>query len=684
MNATTGAIPLDPSALLERTLPGLETLIAELGADHNPFSNRLRAQFPRLHALLQHLYSSEPDFESHVHAILTSAAQMYAQRPSDLRDLDARREADPLWFQRETMMGAVCYVDRFADTLDGLCSHIDYLKSLGVTYLHLMPLFKCPPERNDGGYAVSSFREVNPTLGTMAELEALAQTFRQHGISLVLDFVFNHTSDEHEWAQAALHGDPKYQAYYRLFDSRALPDQYERHLREIFPEQAPGSFTFRPEINKWVWTTFFTFQWDLNYANPDVFRAMLEEMLFLANHGVEVLRLDAVPFIWKKLGTNCENLPEAHMIIQAYSALVKTVAPAMLFKSEAIVHPRDVMSYIGWRECQLSYNPILMVCLWDALATRDIRLLRHTMQKRFALPPDVTWINYIRSHDDIGWGFADEDAGDIGINGFDHRFFLNMFYTGRFPGSFAAGLPFNYNPRTQDMRISGTTASLIGLEKALQYGDAALIEHAVRRILLMQAVVLSAGGIPLIYLGDELATTNDYAYKGNPDHADDSRWAHRPKMDWKRAERRKDRGTLEGRVFHDLQRLIRLRKALPMLTNGETAWIDTGSFHVLAFTRHHRMLVLANFSEHEQTITPFDFAESMAPDARWVDAITGREVNALRLVMAAYEVLWLIPRRDEAAVRALKEIDAGVQPSQRNTPHMAQQPGVLDDQSPLD
>lgn len=608
---------------------------------------------------------------------------MYAQRPSDLHDLDARREADPLWFQRETMMGAVCYVDRFADTLDGLRNHIDYLKSLGVTYLHLMPLFKCPPERNDGGYAVSSFREVNPTLGTMKGLEALAQTFRQHGISLVLDFVFNHTSDEHEWAQAALHGDPKYQAYYRLFDSRALPDQYERHLREIFPEQAPGSFTFRPEINKWVWTTFFTFQWDLNYANPEVFRAMLEEMLFLANHGVEVLRLDAVPFIWKKLGTNCENLPEAHMIIQAYSALVKIAAPAMLFKSEAIVHPCDVMSYIGWRECQLSYNPILMVCLWDALATRDVRLLRHTMQKRFTLPPDVAWINYIRSHDDIGWGFADEDAADIGVNGFDHRFFLNMFYTGRFPGSFAAGLPFNYNPRTQDMRISGTTASLIGLEKALQHGDAALIEHAVQRILLVQALVLSAGGIPLIYLGDELATTNDYAYKDQPDHADDSRWAHRPKMDWQRAERRKDRGTLEGRVFHELQRLIRLRKALPMLANGETAWIDSGSFHVLAFTRHHRMLVLANFSEHEQTITPFDFAESMAPDARWVDAITGREVNALRLVMAAYEVLWLIPRRDEAALRALKEIDAGVQSSQRDAPFMAQQPGVLDDQQPF-
>jgi amylosucrase len=505
----------------------------------------------------------------------------------------------------------------------------------------------------------------------MEELASLAGTLRERGISLVCDFVFNHTSDEHEWAKRAL--DPKdpeqarYQAYYHMFDTRELPDQYERHLREIFPEQAPGSFTWRDDIRKWVWTTFFNYQWDLNYSNPEVFCAMLEEMLFLANQGIEVLRLDAVPFIWKQMGTNCENLPQAHLLIEAYNALVKVVAPALLFKSEAIVHPRDVMSYIGWNECQLSYNPIMMVCIWEAFATRDVRLMRHTMAKRFSLPPDSAWINYVRSHDDIGWGFADEDANEIGVNGFDHRFFLNQFYTGRFPGSFASGLPFNYNPQTQDMRISGTTASLIGLERALHYGDAQLVEHALRRIMFMQAVVFAAGGIPLLYLGDELATLNDYGYKDIEGRAADSRWVHRPEHDWERAERRHDIATVEGRIFQGIQRLVRLRKALPMLANGQTRWLHAESPHILAFTRHHRLLVIGNISDFETPVSVSDIAPSMAPDGLWQDVITGRAINGRSLVLNPYEILWLLPKHEQKLLKALKKIDTGMQPAQRNT-----------------
>jgi glycosidase len=460
------------------------------------------------------------------------------------------------------------------------------------------------------------------------QLKNLSRELRANGISLVLDFVFNHTSDEHEWALRALAGDEDYQNFYYLFEDRRQPDLYERHLREIFPDQAPGNFTFRPEIQKWVWTTFNTFQWDLNYANPAVFTAMLDEMLTIANMGAEVLRLDAVAFIWKQLGTSCESLPQVHLIIQAYNALVRIAAPAMIFKSEAIVHPSDIASYVHPEESPLSYNPTMMALLWESLATRKITLLRRSMNHWFDLPEGCSWVNYVRCHDDIGWSFADEDAAEVGINGFDHRQFLNAFYTGEFPGSYARGVPFNYNPITKDMRISGMGASLAGLEM----DDAR--DMALRRIELIHSIIISAGGIPLIYLGDEIATLNDTSYRDNPFKADDSRWIHRPAFDWVRAERRHDVQTNEGRIFQTIQRLIQLRQQNPALANGTTEFFDTGNEHVLGYVRNGQMLMLANFSETEQPLR-----WTMHPTT---DLISGSTFGGVgHVTLQPYQFIWL-------------------------------------------
>lgn len=614
--------------------------------EHQHFVKRLRAHFVDFFTYFNMLYGQEFDFYYHLEATVLVAAQSYIARPSALKALDEHREANPRWFESEQMLGAVCYVDLFAGDLKGLRNKISYFQELGLTYLHLMPLFKCPEPRNDGGYAVSSFREVNPKLGTMEELKELADALGERGISLVVDFVFNHTSDEHEWAKLALSGSARYQRYYRMFPDRTLPDQYEPHLREIFPEQAPGSFTWRADISKWVWTTFYPFQWDLNYANPEVFTAMFGEMLFLANQGVEVLRLDAVPFIWKELGTNCENLPQTHWIIRGLNALMRIAAPSLLFKSEAIVHPRDVRSYISPDECQLSYNPIMMVSLWEAAATRNVRFMTHTMQKQFALSPGTAWINYLRSHDDIGWGFADEDAGEIGINGFDHRYFLNQFYTGRFEGSFARGVPFNYNPRTQDMRISGTMASLGGLEEAEEKRDERLTENAVRRLLLMFGVTLAAGGIPLIYLGDEVGTLNDYDYVKQPGKAEDSRWIHRPYADQARYNARLDVKTPSGQLYRGLHKLLALRKSLHYLAAGETQFVYSGNDHVLAIVRHHAVLVLANMSDYEQIVSLSE-TERYWHAPEYIDnLITGERLwSKGQVTLPPYHQAWLVAVR---------------------------------------
>ncbi|MCB0089885.1 MAG: amylosucrase, partial [Caldilineaceae bacterium] len=399
------------------------------------------------------------------------------------------------------------------------------------------------------------------------------------------------TSDEHRWAQQMRAGDPEQQETYFAFPDRQMPDAYDRTLREIFPDQHAGSFSYRADFadgqGRWVWTTFNSFQWDLNYQNPQTFNNMAAEMLFLANQGVEVLRLDALAFTWKEMGTNCESLPQAHTLVQAFNAVARIAAPALLFKSEAIVHPDEVAEYISPQECQLSYNPLLMALLWETLATRQVRLLRASMARRFAIPAGCAWVNYVRCHDDIGWTFDDGDASALGINGYDHRRFLNAFYIGRFPGSFARGLPFQENPRTGDARISGSLASLAGLERALQLGDEPEIELAIGRILLLHAIILSIGGIPLLYLGDEIGALNDYGYRAQADKAGDSRWVHRPRTDWEKMAQRTDPSAIEGRIYSQLQHLIHLRKMQPALAGHHTQILTIGNEHVLGYLREH-------------------------------------------------------------------------------------------------
>jgi amylosucrase len=396
-------------------------------------------------------------------------------------------------------------------------------------------------------------------------------------------------------------------------------------------------------MRRWIWTTFNSFQWDLNYHNPEVFRAMAAEMLFLANAGIEVLRLDAVAFIWKRLGTTCENQPEAHLVIQAYNALARIAAPALIFKSEAIVHPDEVVKYIGLGESQISYNPLLMALCWEALATRQVRLLAHSLRTRWRIPQGCVWVNYLRGHDDIGWTFDDDDARQVGIDPYGHRRFLNAFYTGEFPGSFARGVPFQENPATGDARISGTLASLAGLEQGLQENNSLLIDLAIRRILLLHSVILSAGGIPLIYSGDEVATLNNYAYVNDPAKADDSRWVHRVPFRWEGA-RWNDMACPEGYIYNELLRLIALRKGQPALAGGDLRVIEAGSPHLLGYIRQHggqRLLLVANFSEFPQALSA-NRLRLYGMGYQFTDLNTGVSVSAGdTLPLAPYQFVWL-------------------------------------------
>lgn len=633
---------------LKRLLPRLEKSyekeLADIPVQWNRFRNRLNREWERLFAYLHELYGWQFDFYYTLELVIDMLIRYWLDRPSELNQLDEKREADPLWYLSEDMIGIVLYVDLFSNNLSGLRDHIPYFEKLGVTYLHLMPLFSVPHGESDGGYAVSDYRAVNPDLGTMEELSQLASALREKGISLVLDFVFNHTSDEHEWAQKAKAGDLEYMNYFFTFTDRTLVDRFQERLRDIFPTVRKGSFSWNDEMQRWVWTTFNSYQWDLNYSNPAVFRAMAEEMLFLANAAVEVLRLDAVAFIWKRMGTNCENQPEAHTIIRAFNAIAKIVSPSMIFKSEAIVHPVEVMKYVHTDECQLSYNPLQMALLWEALATREVKLLEYSMQNRERLPHGCAWVNYLRCHDDIGWTFDDEDARRLGINPQGHRKFLNDFYTGQYPGSFARGVPFQFNPDTGDLRISGTFSSLAGLEEALEKQDNEMIERAVRRINMLRSIQMSIGGIPLLYAGDEYGKLNDYTFLTDPTKVNDSRWVHRSKNKWEAAEDLTHTDTLEWRFFHEMVKLCQLRKQLPSLRNGSMEVVQTGNPHLFGYIRangNQRLLIINNFSESDQVMKADRLAAGgMTRDA--YEMFTQKTLPAIEdLAFDGYRYMWI-------------------------------------------
>lgn len=612
----------------------------ELKGLNKDFRKRLNHEFCHLWDLYSTLYGNRFDFLYQLEDLVTLMAEKSMERPKSFAPLDKKRIRGENWFSGTKSVGVMLYIDLFNKNLKGFKDKLDYFSDLGVNTIHLMPLFKAPVGESDGGYAVSDYQKIRKELGSMKELAELAEIMRSRGMVLILDFILNHTSDEHIWARCALEGDREFQNYYFMCNTREEADSYDSTLREIFPSIRKGSFTYAPACDKWVWTTFNSFQWDLNYSNPDLFRAMCEQMLFLANHGAEVLRLDALAFTWKEKGTICENLPKAHTLIKTFRAIAAITTPALSFLSEAIVHPDEVVTYVSGKECELSYNPLLMATTWEALATRNTDLLKKSFSPRFFIPENCSWVNYIRCHDDIGWTFCDEDAASLNINGFDHRKFLNSFYTGRFEGSFASGVPFQENLETGDVRISGTLASLAGVERALNSDDPELLDMAVKRVKMLLGFILSMPGLPLIYSGDEQALLNDYSYLESEDHCEDSRWVHRGFFPWNKVEGNKD-SSISHEVYDFIKMMIKLRTATAVL-EGSRELLNLGSSNLLGLKMTHKnehLLIIINFTERISDLS-FNSLRLYGGDCKFRNLING-EMITFDYNVGAYEILWL-------------------------------------------
>ena len=564
------------------------------------FDRRLERHYDELKWLYCELYHNNEEAFGYFIKMLR---RCWTERKKSLLAQDKQREADPCWYRRRDLLGMMLYVNAFAGDLDGVKEKLDYIKECGVNYLHLMPLLESPRGRSDGGYAVSDFRAVQPELGTMEDLESLSDACREAGIGLCLDFVMNHTSEDHEWAKKARAGEPGYRERYFFYDSWNIPREFEKTVPQVFPTTAPGSFT-QLENGQIVMTSFYPYQWDLNYANPVVFNDMTENLLFLANRGIDVIRLDAIPYIWKELGTDCRNLPQVHTLARMLRMACEIVCPSVLLLGEVVMEPAKVAPYFGTPEkpeCHMLYNVTTMCTTWHTLATGDVSLLKRQMESVCSLPRDFLFLNYLRCHDDIGWGLDYPWLGqNFGINEVAHKHYLNNWFTGRFPGSSSRGELYNDDPRLGDARLCGTTASLCGMEAADFEGDPFKLERAIACDLTLHAWMLSQSGIPVIYSGDEVGQLNDYSYHDDPDKWEDSRYIHRGAFQWRLAEYRNDQGTRQGRLFQGLRRLETIRASEPCFDIMANAWVeDSGSPHVLALCRRkgkRELVCLFNFS----------------------------------------------------------------------------------------
>lgn len=601
------------------------------------FAQRMEKHQDELRWLYMELYGNDAMYAE----LCEQMHDYYLKRSTELKKRDIKKEKNPDWFKEKEMLGMMLYIDNFAGNLKGVEKKLAYLKECNVNCLHLMPFLDTPKGKSDGGYAVADFRKVRPDLGTMKDLARLTEKCHENGMNVCMDFVMNHTSEEHEWAKHARAGEGEYMSRYFFYDNGDIPARYEETVPQVFPTTAPGNFTWLPEIGHYVLTTFYPYQWDLNYRNPRVFNEMMYNFLFLANQGMDIIRIDAVPYIWKELGTSCRNLKEVHTIVRMMRMIAEIVCPSVILLGEVVMEPEKVVPYFGTvekPECHMLYNVTTMATTWNSIATRDIRLLKKQMDIVSRLPKQYTFLNYLRCHDDIGWGLDFDTMKQWGMEEPSHKRYLNDYFTGKIEGSVSRGELYNDDPVTQDARFCGTTASMCGIEAAGFEGNAEKMQTAIQEDLMLHAYMLTQSGIPMLYSGDELGQVNDYSYKDDAEKASDSRYLHRGAFLWELADKRKDLSTVQGQLFQMLNRLEQIRRQENVFSQeAEVYTYDVHNDSILGILREYkgeRFIALFNFSENEQTAW-------MQEEGIFRNLVNGEIVEVKDPVLKGYEFVWM-------------------------------------------
>jgi len=631
------------------------------------FKRRFELRYDELKWLYCELYHND---RKGLEWLCHSLYDYYQQRSEDLKQMDREREKNPDWYKGNDLLGMMMYTGCFAKTLRGVREKLDYIKSCGVNCLHLMPFLESPKGRDDGGYAVSDFRKVQPELGTMEDLVNLTKSCHKEGISCCMDFVMNHTSEDHAWAKAARAGDREARSRYYFYDNWDIPSLFEKTMPQVFPTTAPGNFTWLDDCKQAVMTTFYPYQWDLNYANCIVFNDMVGNMLFLANQGMDIIRLDAVPYIWKELGTSCRNLPQVHSLVRMMRLISEIVCPGVLLLGEVVMEPEKVVPYFGTvekPECHMLYNVTTMASTWHTVATKDVRLLKRQIDQMAALPKEYVFLNYLRCHDDIGWGLDYDWLKQFKIEEVAHKKYLNDYLTGRGYGSDARGELYNDDPRLGDARLCGTTASLCGLEAAWYEQNQGKAEKAITCDLMLHAYLFTQSGIPILYSGDEIGQLNDYTYKEDPDKWADSRYLHRGRFQWEMVEEKTECSPLlvcaAQRIFKALRQMEQMRRQYEIFGGeAKVSTLETGNLHVLGICRtfgKEELRAYFNFSESAQDVCIMEKNDCVGQndcennhikqnhDLEYRDLFTGKNMDELGSQMPGYGYWWFYKKSGE-------------------------------------
>lgn len=614
-----------------------QKMVRNVNNTEKNFAQRMEKHRDELRWLYMELYGNDAMYAE----LCEQMHDYYSKRSTELKKRDIKKEKNPDWFKEKEMLGMMLYIDNFAGDLKGVERKLSYLKECNVNCIHLMPFLDTPKGKSDGGYAVADFRKVRPDLGTMKDLARLTEKCHENDMNVCMDFVMNHTSEEHEWAKRARAGEGEYMSRYFFYDNGDIPARYEETVPQVFPTTAPGNFTWLPEIGHYVLTTFYPYQWDLNYRNPRVFNEMMYNFLFLANQGMDIIRIDAVPYIWKELGTSCRNLKEVHTIVRMMRMIAEIVCPSVILLGEVVMEPEKVVPYFGTvekPECHMLYNVTTMATTWNSIATRDIRLLKKQMDIVSRLPKQYTFLNYLRCHDDIGWGLDFDTMKQWGMEEPSHKRYLNDYFTGKIADSISRGELYNDDPVTQDARFCGTTASMCGIEAAGFEGNAEKMQTAIQEDLMLHAYMLTQSGIPMLYSGDELGQVNDYSYKDDAEKASDSRYLHRGAFLWELADKRKDLSTVQGQLFQMLNRLEQIRRQENVFSQeAEVYTYDVHNDSILGILREYkgeRFIALFNFSEREQTAW-------MQEEGIFRNLVNGEIVEVKDPVLKGYEFVWM-------------------------------------------
>lgn len=604
----------------------------------NLFEERLQRHIDELRWLYMELYDNGDMFAE----LCDNLYHFFNERDKDLKATDCLREQNPNWYKKNDMLGMMFYIDNFAGNMKGVKEKIDYIEKANVNFIHLMPFLDTPKDRSDGGYAVSDFRKVQPDLGTIKDLRALTKECHKRNMSVCMDFVMNHTSEDHEWAKRARKGECEYMNRYFFFDNNTIPRQYEQTVPQVFPTTAPGNFTWLPEVNHYVMTTFYPYQWDLNYKNPRVFNEMMYNFLYLVNCGIDIIRIDAVPYIWKELGTQCRNLKQVHTIVRMMRMIGEIVCPGILLLGEVVMEPEKVAPYFGTLEkpeCHMLYNVTTMATTWHTVATQNVKLLKQQLDIVNGMPKEYVFLNYLRCHDDIGWGLDYDSLRLDGMQEVPHKKYLNDFFLGKTGTCSSRGELYNEDPVTGDARFCGTTASMCGIETALQQNDPEALEKAICLDLMLHAYMFMQSGIPMLYSGDEIAQLNDNDYKNIPEKAPDSRYIHRGAMQWDKASNITDTKTVEGKLFQGLKTLEKIRKIEDVFfTAADCYTIETWTPEILCICRCYKdekLIGIFNFCEQEKT------AWISETDGEYTDLLTGVTMQAKDVIVPAYSFYYL-------------------------------------------